>query len=285
MQIAVKFSDVRLHLTKVQYGLLIQLSQAVPRIFVDMSEVEYVTPPNANTTPRDERLLVDLEPEVVPSTDKDRVWPTFDLIVSINAVKLHLYDAIAFTEGNLKDHGVVRLALNDNTLRLKILSDGAGEAQVVLRSLTMSNTRPGGTKFREMIPAAQHERNQFMMLYTMSGGAGRTSLAVLTVDSPQIIFAVDPVIALLEFFTTPVTNRPPFEDDLVKIGQSKPLAEGRVDFRIDLHDLSVGVLEDDADPESHYIKLSVDQILLSQQVGLSYRQWLLLTGIYRVSWR
>lgn len=274
-QVSVNISDVRLHLTQIQYGLIIQLSQAIPRVLVDVQDeipdAHYTAPTGASRSIDGEQKLTDLEPELA-STDGSRIWPTLDLSICVKAIKLQLYDATAFGEQSLKDHGIAKFALRDNTLRLKILSDGATEAQVVLRSLTMNNIRPGKTKFREMIPAAGHERNQFMLLYTMSGGASGASLAVLTVDSPQIIFAVDPVIALLGFFTSSVTSRPPSDEYIMKNEQNASV-DRRMDFRIDLHDLSVSVLENDTDPESHSIQLSVSQILLSQQVSVasSYR--------------
>jgi vacuolar protein sorting-associated protein 13A/C len=257
-----------LHLTQTQYQLIIQLSQAIPRVVAgvpnEISEMNYPVSTEASTSPTEEPKLVDLEPELA-STDGSRIRPTLDLIVSVKAIKLQLYDAAVFGDQSLKDHGIARFALNDNTLRLKILSDGAMEAQVVLRSLTMNNTRPGKTKFREMIPAAQHERNQFMVLYTMSGGISGSSLAVLTVDSPKIIFAIDPLIALLGFFTNSDASRPVPEEYIMK-NEQRSIPDRKMDFRIDLHDLSVSVLENDADPESHSIQLAVEQILLSQQV-------------------
>jgi vacuolar protein sorting-associated protein 13A/C len=196
-----------------------------------------------------------------------------DLVVVIGAIKLHLYDAFATTNANLKEHGIARFALNHNTLRLKLLSDGAGEAQVVLKSFTVGNTRPGTSKFREIIPAAQHDRNQFMVLYTMSGGANSSALAVLTVDSPQVIFAVDPVIALLHFFTSAFTGTAA-DDNLIDEGAqqvevAQPQNQTTVDFRVDLHDVSVSVLENDADSESPAMKLTITQILLSQQASPS----------------
>lgn len=214
---------------------------------------------------------MDLEPELRlgSSTRSNQMRTTLDLIISVKAIKLHLYDALASSQANLKDHGIARFALNDNSLRLKLLSDGAGEAQIVLRSFTMSNTRPGNTKFREIIPAAQHDRNQFMALYTISGGPSGAALAVLTVDSPKIIFALDPVIALLDFFTSAfpaspsmdTTNDPPIHNQM-----TEPSRGTTMDFRVDLHDVSVSVLQDDGDQESQSIRLSVKQILLSQQV-------------------
>lgn len=281
-QVSVKISDVRLHLTQVQYVLLIQLSQSVPRIFSAEPDASVAVQSSAlaksasqaTAKPASQMVetqsLIDLEPEIRMgiSADGQRPWTSLDLVVVVNAVKLHLYDALATNESNLKEHGVARFALNNNTLRLKMLSDGAGEAQVVLKSFTIGNTRPGLSKFREIIPAAQHDRNQFMVLYTMTGGANPTALAVLTVDSPQVIFAIDPVIALLRFFTSafPAAAVGQVDDDLAseaQAGESKN--QTTIDFRVDLHDVSISVLENDADAESPAMKLTINQVLLSQQ--------------------
>ncbi|KAF8974033.1 vacuolar protein sorting-associated protein 13 [Flammula alnicola] len=270
-QIAIKISDVKLHLSQVQYCLLMQLANQIPRVFAGApdteAKIDKATSGSSQAKIEDALIYVDLEPELRSSPQ--RSWTTLDLVVSVNAIKLHLYDAFAFSELQLKDHGIARFALNDNTLRFKLISDGAGEAQVVLRSFTMSNTRPGQTKFREIIPAAQHNRNQFMLLYTMSGGQSSSSLAVLTVDSPQVIFAIDPVISLLEFFTSAFNkDDTPSAEQIAEASyetQNGGQNQGTLDFRLDLHDVSVSVLENDADAESRAIRLYISQILLSQQ--------------------
>jgi vacuolar protein sorting-associated protein 13A/C len=193
-----------------------------------------------------------------------------DVAVTIGTVKLRMYDALANTEADFKDHGIARLALINSSLRLKMLSDGSLEAQVILKSFTMSNTRVGNTKFREIIPAPQHDRDQIMLLFTMSSGAQASSLAVLTIDSPRIILAVDPIFGLMEFFTIP--NKAPgypdeqSADDAEKLGAIQDHQSSVMEFRVELHELSVIVLENDADPSSDSIRLTINHILLSQQV-------------------
>lgn len=279
---AVKISDVKLQLTQVQYGLLMGLSQAIPRVLAGAPEgnaqAESITSPAIQTPAASDPSapFVDLQPEVRAIDGAGQTWTTLDLVVSIDAVKLRLYDGQASTENSLKDYGIVRFALNDSTLRFKMLSDGAGEAQVVLKSFTMGNTRPGNSKFREIIPAAQHERNQFMVLYTMSGGQNSPSLAIVTIDSPQVIFAIEPVIALLGFFTSAfpppnVTSQQnaqisQADEQVVEVEEAPSSTQSRLDFRVDLHDVSISILENDADTDSQAIQLSINQILLSQQV-------------------
>ena len=243
-----------------------QLLTEIPRVFSGLSE----TTPTATTAQTskvdDVQSCVSLQPELRSS---ERSTTALDLVVAVNAVKLHLYDALTFSDLDLKDHGIAKFVLNDNTLRFKVLSDGASEAQIVLRSFTINNTRPGLTKYREIIPAAQHHRNQFMLLYTASGGSNSTSLAVLTVDSPRVIFAIDPVISLLNFFTSAFNNTAPPPSPTESISEDYhgvQDSQGRTDFRVDLHDVSLSILENEADSETRAICLYINQVLLSQQV-------------------
>ncbi|KAG6900136.1 hypothetical protein C0993_002481 [Termitomyces sp. T159_Od127] len=263
-KVAINVSDVKLHLTQVQYELLVKLSESVLQFFETSSNGQSST--IALNTTKFSEATVDLEPELrMPaSASTKQNWTSLDLVVSVNVIKLHLYDVKATAETNLRAHGIARFSLSDNTLRFKSLSDGSGEVQVILRSFTMSNTRPGNTRFREIIPAAQHDRNQFMILYTMSGGTD--SVLVLSIDSPKVLFAIDPVFALLEFFTsTHLLKSARMGEEQVPSELANDTRNGHMNFRIDLHDLSVSVLENDLDSNCQAITLSVDQIVLSQQ--------------------
>lgn len=222
----------------------------------------------SSPTPEVQMPLVNLEPEIRVSSPLDggRPWTTIDLVASIAAVRLHLYDRVATTEANLRDHGISRFALNDVSLRSKSMSDGASEAQLVLRSFTMSNTRPGGSKFREIVPAADHERNQFMVLYSSSG---TSALVIMTVDAPHIIFSVEPIFLLLSFFTSGPSSPKVSNKDGDRETKKESSTVSTTDLRLELHDVSISVLEDDTDPCSQAIRLRINQILISQQVSIA----------------
>jgi len=251
-----------------------KLATEISRVFAAMPSTEFENDPgNSQSAPLPSittdgaQSNVALQPELRVTSQR---WTNLDLVVSIMAVKLHLYDAMAYSDQQVKEHGIARFALNNSSLRFKLLSDGSGEVQVVLKSFTMSNTRPGPNLFREIIPAAQHDRNQFMLLYTMTNGPNSLSQAVLTVDSPRIIFAVDPVISLLEFFASTGAVDDETRETTAPLSQrSERLVDQNartLDVRIDLHDVSISVLENDADAESRAIRLYITRLSLSQQV-------------------
>ena len=278
IQVHIEVSDVKLHVTQGQYRFIMQLTDSIPKLFSAIPEAESESQPISSYSTTSSSLpaladssTVDLQPEIEPS---GHVWTSVDLVLTVKNVTLHLYDGAATLESDLKNGGIARLALTDSNVRYKALSDGAAEAELVIKSFTMSNTRSGPTRFREIIPAAQHHRNQFMVLYTTTGGTSPCSLAIVTVDSPNIIFSVDPVFALLDFFST--ASKPECGEMLdansvrtvVKTSTHdsthQPIS---IDFRIDLHDVTISVLESDTIAETQAIQLSVKQVLISQQVG------------------
>lgn len=281
-------------MTQDQYKALVGLSRAIPRILEGAPQGEHqadqslsIKSPSSLPTDSENdptKISVSLQPElIIPSVEGvAKPWPTMDLVLTIGAVKLHLYDENA-TEQNLRDCGIARFALNNNTLRMKMLSNGSYEVQVILKSFTMGNTRKGDTKFREIIPAARHDRNQVMVLYSVAGGRDNSSVAVVTVDSPQLILAIDPMFALLDFATSPFSTPAPqpqpraasatqtrMSDTRAVTQESDTLGqEGGIGFRFDMHDVVVSVLEDETSADSRAIRLYVRQLLLSQQVILN----------------
>ncbi|KAF9453814.1 vacuolar protein sorting-associated protein 13 [Macrolepiota fuliginosa MF-IS2] len=270
MQVVVQISDVKLHLTQTQYKTLLNLSQSVSRVFIIDSgselELQYPAAVSTHSLTETDHSSINLEPELRTGDGAHKIWTTVDLVVSVGAVKLHLYDTGAHCESDLQQHGIARFALNNTTLRYKALSDGAAEAQLILKSFTMSNTKPGPTRFREIIPAAQHDRNQFMVLYSTASGPTGTTLAVVTVDSPQIIFSIDPVFALLEFFQVQAGSESGSVDQSNYQAQASVSEPQRtLDFRFDLHDVAISVLENDQDSNTQAIRLVIQQILISQQ--------------------
>jgi vacuolar protein sorting-associated protein 13A/C len=274
IKVAVQVSDVKLHLTQTQYQILLSLSQSVSRVFLvgAEAEVEFGQSTTTISTPAlvdSESSSINLELEL-PAAGAYKVWTTIDLVLTVDAIKLHLYGAEAHAESNLQQHGIARFALNNSNLRYKSISDGAVEAQLVLKTFTMSNTEPGNTRFREIIPATQQDRNQFMVLYSMTSASTGTSLAVVTIDSPQIIFSIGPVFALLNFFSTQtgpaLLTQSSTGQENQDVEASATEGGKTLDFRLDLHDVAICVLENDQDPNTQAIRLSIQQLLISQQV-------------------
>ncbi|EPQ26496.1 uncharacterized protein PFL1_05818 [Pseudozyma flocculosa PF-1] len=316
-QIVAKMSDVHVKLTEAQYGFVLALASSIPRAFAVIAEEEgsddqsisqeldgKISPPpslpprrqtsgtggSGTSTPTRQggSAAVDMLPElgtVVHDEDEgDRpVGTSLDLFFDVNSIQLELFTAEATAQETLYNAQLARFSLNGSEVKLKMLTDGSLEAEVALKTFTVTDTRPDkDTKFREIIPAVKHDGHQFMMSYTMSGGADASAMALVTVDSPKVIFSLDPMFSLIGFLTSAFPEEPPEAEAQRKAAATVPKVEDRQEssaatdqsnppqpstlaFRVNVVDPTIILL---AAPEKHdteAIVLSIKQVLMSQQ--------------------
>jgi vacuolar protein sorting-associated protein 13A/C len=115
-----------------------------------------------------------------------------------------------------------------------------------------------------------------MLQYTMGGGSDKSALAIVTVDSPKVILAIDPLAALLEFAVSPFKKTGedqalPAEEDDKDDPVEGPSQPGSLSFRVEIVQSTIMVLADDTDARSQAIQLSVKEVLLSQQSILALK--------------
>ncbi|TIC36939.1 hypothetical protein E3Q08_04156 [Wallemia mellicola] len=293
-------TDVKVALTQSQYVSLYDLSKSIPAAFTidDEQSIEEdaeklsIPTETKKAVMKDQQFKsvtkkpsVDLNPEIMISDD---LWTTTELSFDVGTVSLELFTPLATSASKLKENSIARFALNDTTLKLKTLSDGAMESELTLKSLRMDDTRAqSATKFRQLIPPAVHDGHQFMVHYSKSGGTEQSSLALVTIDSPKIIFSVDPLFALTEYFWSalPVENEPDQETDHqedlgenldddndnenLESSSTRPPddinREPSFAYRLNIVNTSIIILANESEPTTEAIELSVKQVLMSQQ--------------------
>ncbi|KAG9019286.1 hypothetical protein FRB90_004293 [Tulasnella sp. 427] len=278
----VNISDIKLALTQSQYILLMQLLQAIPRVLAaapgaeKAAEESSIAPAHPPPVPAvdDSEPKVDLTPELgmtahTESGQDVHLWSSLDVAINVKAIRLQLFDHRATLETTLKESGIVRCSLTDSEVKFKMLSDGATQTEVTLKSFTINNTRAGTSRFREIIPAAQHNRNQFTVLYSTAGGSDPSATAIVLIDSPKVLFTVEPVFALLAFFQSPFTQAQQKSADsdssTIPDEQESAPKQSTLSVRLDMHDVSVTLLERDDDLNTQAIQLTIKEINLAQQ--------------------
>ncbi|GAA5952650.1 hypothetical protein JCM21900_006060 [Sporobolomyces salmonicolor] len=296
--IAAKMSDVKLNLTQAQYGMLIRLSQSIPAAFAFSEEevdddgasvvLSQVPSPTSTPTPSDDNKegqpanTVDLLPELSTSgTDAGgrqvSLKPNLELTFTMGTVYLELFTLEALSIETLEDASLARFSLNDTFVKYKMLSNGSIEAEVAIRSFTVHDTRPSRlTKFREIIPATKHSGHQFMIHYTQSGSFEKSSIANVTIDTPKVIFSLDPVFALLEYFTsafqqnqTALSDENDIDEGLKEADEqvvdAAPVSSSTFAFRVNVVSPTIILLANPEKTDSEAVVLSISQVQVSQQ--------------------
>ncbi len=103
--------------------------------------------------------------------------------------------------GDVAKASLSKFSLNDTHVKLKMMSDSSLESELLIKSFTIEDTRARGTnRFRKIMSLINtNVSQQFMASVSISGGDERNLTALLDIDSPRIILALDYLFAIKAF--------------------------------------------------------------------------------------
>ncbi|KAI9852282.1 MAG: hypothetical protein M1838_001170 [Thelocarpon superellum] len=237
LEVQGSMSDFNLRITQTQMKSLLELSTSVPAAFatdVGAKEAQAVedlprhTVDQAHTvvdptTGEHDGEVVNLGPELDVSA---RHWTKLDLVFKVKTIGLELIMAqnqIPVTDAEAAS--LSKFSLNDTNVKLRMVSDGSLESELLIQSFTIRDSRTAEVnKFRKIMSSTNQEVQQFMASVTISGGQDRSLIAIVTIDSPRVIFALDYLFAIQSFFSTALTAdaSPAATEDLSDIGSPRP---------------------------------------------------------------
>ena len=305
LEIEGHMSPINLRIAQTQLKFLLELSKTVPGAFAtdpDQNEEEVLqelpkstVEPAKEVTPKDTGKDSSVSssshqgPELGASSDE---WTKLDFVFTANTVGLELIlSKEGQPVGDLKSASLSKFALNDTNVKLRMMSDDSLESELLIRSFTVKDSRAQETnKFRKIMSLINDDvKQQFMASVSMSGGADKHLIAMLTIDSPRIILAVDYLFALQSFASSALAISEPMkvEDDVVledsesshgseqsSVSVARNKAQPNVaekessmtmSFRVNIVDAQVILIANPTIAYSEAIVLGTKQLLLSQQ--------------------
>ncbi|KAI8944058.1 hypothetical protein F4801DRAFT_267969 [Xylaria longipes] len=314
MEIEGNMTDVNLRITQYQLKYLLAISKSVPAAFVTdtgASEEEAERDVDEGTLRRAKTMsstvtdaddsLVDLSPEL---GSRENTWTKLDLVFTIHKVGLELINAHEDRPvGNTETASLSRFSLDDSKLKLRMLANTALEAEFVIHSFTIHDSRSReGNKYKRIMTSSNKSVQQFMATISMAEDKERSMIAVVVIDSPRIIFALDYLFAIQRFITVGLQADEPVQDVLgsptetpdVSDSESmqvqwtgrqyqsetlaRPQDEGvteqpkmSVAFRLNIVDAQVILIANPLSSSSEAIVLKTKQVLLSQQHALTFQ--------------
>lgn len=205
-------TDFTLRITQTQLKFLLELSKTVPAAFAMNAEAD--TQEAINEVP----VPVAKQAKAITSdssdTENDKVvhlgpelgveegnWTKLDFVFNVPTVGLELILAKEDEPvGSLEASSLSKFSLDDTNVKLRMISDGSMESELTIQSFTIQDSRTRETnKFRNIMTSINPNVQQFMASITISGGKDRSIIAMLAIDSPRMIFALDYIFALQAF--------------------------------------------------------------------------------------
>ncbi|KAK9463382.1 uncharacterized protein V1516DRAFT_644614 [Lipomyces oligophaga] len=318
LEIVGSMSDVNLNLTESEYiffiNFLKNLSstfQSPPEQIAEVSESRAIRSSSEIESERATRRMSKSISISRRGSVKDQneskglqtldVFTKIDFVFRLQTLSLELFNDTNTGTVTSNPATLSKLALSGTDVKLKMMSDEAVESEFHVRSFTIVDSRQNQkNRFREIVPSIKHDGYQFMAsISTMQSDKGGTDVtAVLSIDSPRFIFAIDYLFALKRYFVDSLQTEEDYshygeemtsdsEDygatsseislvnaqtpadnvdqnlSVVDLEQEKP--EGSLSFRINVVDASVILIANPLTSSSEAIVLRIKEILLTQQ--------------------
>ncbi|KAL1297408.1 hypothetical protein AAFC00_004942 [Neodothiora populina] len=225
-------SNINLRVTEAQLKFMLELSRSVPAAFAtdtDDDVVEELQEELPSTTVQNARALTDgaaedndkspeeaqspanLGPEIGSPED---AWTKLDLVFKVGAVGLELVSGKSDKPvGDVAAASLSKFSLNETSVKLRMVSDGSMESELLVQSFTITDTRTRDkNKFRKIMSLINTDvKQQFMASVSISGGKERNLIALLTIDSPRVIISLDYLFAIQGFITAGLAVDEPLE--------------------------------------------------------------------------
>ncbi|KAJ5595310.1 uncharacterized protein N7459_001518 [Penicillium hispanicum] len=294
-------SPINLRISQSQMKFLLALSKSIPGAFAtdaEQQELEAleslpssVTEPTREATSKAVQAREDQQVTKPDDSTSKEVWVRLDMIFKVDSVGLELILANDNQPaGNLEDSSLSKFSLNDTRVKLRMLTDGSMESELLIHSFSIRDSRrQDSNKFRNIMSLINNDvQQQFMASVTMSPGPDKHLIAMLTIDSPRIMFALDYLSALQSFSNSAFASEQPAEagkeghdspdeselaseagtSDKATTEVSSGASQGgssTVSFRVNLVDAQVIMVANPAIPHSEAIVLGTKEILISHQ--------------------
>ncbi|KAK5130736.1 hypothetical protein LTR08_001723 [Meristemomyces frigidus] len=314
-------SNINLRITEQQLQFVMELSSNIPQAFALESdeevdeEVEEALPEELvkpakevqqSSSPKaiEEGGEVDKPSHLGPELGGGgETWTKLDLIFKVGAIGLELVTGKMHEPvGDLEAASLSKFSLNETSVKLRMISDGALESELLIQSFTITDTRTQEkNKFRKIMSLINDDvKQQFMASVSISGGQEKNLIALLTIDSPRVILALDYLFAVLQFVNTGLAQDTPLvveteteddgklleeDDDGVSVSTAELVerqqrAQGETDekkdeagmsisYRVNVVDAQVVLIANPAIGNSEAIVLGTKQVLVSQQHAMT----------------
>jgi vacuolar protein sorting-associated protein 13A/C len=308
-------SNINLRVSEAQLKFVMELTRSIPSAFAleDDAELEeeaiheipdsVVLPAQSARSPAEPsspkgsevQKPSHLGPEL---GSENETWTKMDLIFKVGAIGLELISGpIEKPIGDLEAASLSKFTLNETSVKLRMISDGALESELLVQSFTITDTRTTEKiKYRKIMSLINTDvKQQFMASVSISGGEEKNLIALLTVDSPRVILALDYLFAVTSFVNAGLAQDAPLvveeenEDsaeeegddetlatqDLTKrntpgTAEEKPTESGMsISYRVNVVDAQVVLIANPAISNSEAIVLGTKQVLVSQQHAMT----------------
>lgn len=307
-------SDIKVKLTQCQYKFMLEVVNSIPGVFtIDEVDEEQIVE-ELPITDRARTNLKEGSEESLPSGGEEaekgslhpelhspkHTWTYLDVLFDIGTIGIDLH--LSEPHSPVSDLAACTLStayLTNVKLKLKGLNNSALESELLVDSFNMRDTRRSGNNmFRKVVSSTNTEGSQIMASFRRTGGKEQSSIVLVTIDSPTLLFSLDYLFALQKYVLAPFgeetneleqeleiaetqtegktgasatqrTGHSTHKDASVKEVKKVDDAANTLAFRVNIVDAQVILIADPSQSSTEAILLRTKQVVFAQQNALT----------------
>ncbi|KAG0246128.1 hypothetical protein B0O80DRAFT_498393 [Mortierella sp. GBAus27b] len=205
MELIGHMSNVSMNLTELQYQTLYAISLSAGRAFGGSGEVD-----SGALAVSAELPSASQPPPPPPVKTSEGKWTSMDLVFTLPQVTLEVYHGDGTQKEELRDCSFSKFTLSKTDFKYQMFTDSTMHAELTIQDLIINDTRRDvKTKFKEIIPANLHDSPQISL--SLNTFDDSSMLVLINVDSPKVIFHLEYIFALQNYFMSAFTPGPDAE--------------------------------------------------------------------------
>lgn len=158
MQVVGKSNDIVMTLTQSQYRLIMAILRELPAALSECQDDQSAT--IVTNTGESTSLVETTQAQARAEKPIGPVPSSLSVQFNVPAIRLELFDAKAISKATLDGHSIIRFEIDDVASTFDKGVDGSQSADVKLAAVTLSNTRPGASLYRDFLPRSTSGESQ-----------------------------------------------------------------------------------------------------------------------------
>lgn len=276
--------DITMKLTERQYIFLMEAINMFSRVFTNPSEEEEQsnldkgTVANlSNTSNAHGREMSNKKPSEMNSYENNtNDLPRIRLTLNTETIGLEIFnDNNGETKNIQEPPSLAKFALNNTDVKLNMLKDNSITVNLITRSLTVDDTRPGvNSKFKHIVPVIKEGHQFELQLDLKEPDPVRSGLVIVTVNDPKIILSLDHAFFLRDFFTAPFNDKAQTASTNQGNSGSNATEEQpqgmELSYLLNVKNAEFVLLANPDRADSEAVVLSTDELMITQQARTSF---------------
>ncbi|KAI7902142.1 uncharacterized protein BX663DRAFT_436105 [Cokeromyces recurvatus] len=276
-----QIKDISMRLTERQYLFLMEAINMFSRVFsydsneeIDENKSTNNMLVNTSLGNIKESTVYKRPTETFTEKDRSKELPRIRFSLNAQTIGLEIYMDNKDAKGNIQEPpSLAYFALNNMEATFNMFKDDCMNLNLVVRSLTVDDTRSGiRSKFKNIVPVIKEGHQFELQLDLNEPDPIRSGIMIITIKDPRVILSLDHSFLLYNFFTLPFNTEASQHNGQEDVNQQNIEEQPQgidLSYLLNIINAEFILLADPDRADSEAVVLSAKEVMITQQTKIA----------------